>query len=84
MKLSVEISKYPLAEVDYIKAIKDFIARLNQYPKINVVTNRMSTQASGDYDDVMQALNIELKRSFELYGTTVFVCKFLPGDIFAQ
>ncbi|MBU2883409.1 hypothetical protein KO525_14005 [Psychrosphaera sp. B3R10] len=81
MKLSVEISKYPLSEVDYIAAISDFIARLNQYSAINVSTNCMSTQIFGDYDIVMSALNTELKRSFEQFGTTVFVCKFIPGDL---
>ena len=55
MQLSVEISKYPLAD-DYITPIKGFIEQLNQYPDIQVITNTMSTQLFGDYDSVMQAL----------------------------
>lgn len=81
MQLSVEISKYPLSEVDYVAAIKDFIDRLNQYSSIKITTNCMSTQVFGDYEVVMSALNVELKRSFERFGTTVFVCKFIPGDL---
>lgn len=81
MKISVEISKYPLAQVNYVEAISDFIARINQYDGINVVTNVMSTQVFGDYDIVMNALNIELKQSFEAFGTCIFVCKFIPGDL---
>ena len=81
MKLSVEISKYPLTQADFVTAIKDFIERLNQYPNIRVATNVMSTQVFGDYDNVMFALNKELKHSFEQFGTSVFVCKFVPGDL---
>lgn len=81
MQVSVEISKYPLSEVDYIAAIGEFIDRINQYSSIRVTTNCMSTQIFGDYDLVMSALNMELKRSFETYGKTVFVCKFIPGDL---
>ncbi|NVK25450.1 MAG: hypothetical protein HWE10_11025 [Gammaproteobacteria bacterium] len=81
MQLSVEISKYPLSEVDFVAAIKDFIDRINQYDDIKVVTNVMSTQLFGDYDVVMSALNQELKTSFEKYGTVVFACKFIPGNL---
>ena len=81
MQLSVEISKYPLAEVDYVAAIKDFIDRLNQHGDLDINTNVMSTQVFGEYDHVMSALNQELKVSFERYGTLVFVCKFIPGNL---
>lgn len=81
MELSVEISKYPLTEVDYVTAIKDFIERINQYSDIKVLTNVMSTQLFGDYDVVMSALTKELKVSFEKYGTVVFACKFIPDNL---
>lgn len=83
MQVSVEISKYPLADVDYKTAIQNFIDRINKYSSVKVTTNCMSTQVFGDYDLVMSALNMEIKRSFETYGTTVFVCKFIPGDLSA-
>lgn len=81
MKISVEISKYPLTEADYVSAIQDFIDRVNTHSGIRVVTNLMSTQLFGDYDTVMNVLNKELKTSFEKHGTSVFVCKFIPGDL---
>lgn len=80
MKLSVEISKYPLHQ-DYIPFIKGFIDRLNTYNGLNVITNTLSTQIFGDYDLVMQALNNEIKRSYEEFGKAIFVCKFLSGDL---
>ncbi|WP_440055113.1 hypothetical protein ACSLBF_02845 [Pseudoalteromonas sp. T1lg65] len=80
MKLSVEISKYPLHQ-DYIPFIKDFIARVNQYPELKVITNTMSTQLFGDYELVMSVLNDEMKRSFEAFGKIIFVCKFISGDL---
>jgi uncharacterized protein YqgV (UPF0045/DUF77 family) len=84
MQLSVEISKYPLVEVNFIAAIQNFIDRINQYDDITVVTNVMSTQLFGDYDVVMNALTTELKTSFEKYGTTVFACKFIPGNLYEK
>jgi len=84
MQLSVEISKYPLVEINFIAAIQNFIDRINKYDDITVVTNVMSTQLFGDYDDVMAALNTELKVSFEQYGTTVFACKFIPGNLYEK
>ena len=80
MKLSVEISKYPLHQ-DYIPFIKDFIERLNTYEGLKVITNTMSTQIFGDYDLVMQVLNTEIKRSYEQFGKAIFVCKFISGDL---
>jgi uncharacterized protein YqgV (UPF0045/DUF77 family) len=84
MQLSVEISKYPLSEINFIAAIQNFIDRINKYDNITVVTNVMSTQLFGDYDKLMAALNTELKISFEQYGTTVFVCKFIPGNLYEK
>ena len=80
MQLSVEISKYPLAD-DYITPIKGFIEQLHKYPDITVLTNTMSTQVFGDYDSVMQALQACIKWSFEQFGKVVFVVKFIHGDL---
>ncbi|MGI5308154.1 hypothetical protein [Rheinheimera sp. MMS21-TC3] len=80
MKLTVEISSYPLAD-DYLTPIKGFIEQLNGYPSILVLTNTLSTQMFGDYDEVMQALQECIKWSFEKYGKVIFVCKFLHGDL---
>lgn len=81
MQLSVEISKYPLTEADYKTAIKDFIERVNTIDGLTVITNDMSTQMFGDYDLVMSVLQEQMKLSFEKYQTSVFVCKFIPGNL---
>jgi uncharacterized protein YqgV (UPF0045/DUF77 family) len=80
MKLSLEISKYPLAD-DYIPAIADFIERLNAYPNLRIVGNTMSTQVFGDFDEVMAAYSKEMKHSYEKWGKAIFVCKFINGDL---
>jgi hypothetical protein len=80
MQLSVEISKYPLAD-EYLVPIKDFITRLQQHPGITVACNTMSTQLFGDYDTVMPIFNDEMRRSFETYGKMIFICKFINADL---
>jgi len=80
MELSVEISKYPLAD-DYIPAIKSFIDRLNTVEGLSVVTNTMSTQVFGDYDLVMNTLSQEMKRSYKEFGKAIFVCKFIGANL---
>lgn len=80
MEISVEISKYPLAD-EHIPAIAGFIERLTQHPEIRVVGNTMSTQVFGDYDAVMTLLTQEIKRSFEAYGKSIFVCKFAGRNL---
>ena len=80
MQLSVEISKYPLAD-DYIPAIKDFIDRLQAIEGLSVVGNTMSTQVFGDYDLVMDTLKEEIRRSYEQFGKAIFVCKFIGANL---
>lgn len=80
MELSVEISKYPLAD-DYVPAIKDFIGRLQAVDGLSVVSNTMSTQVFGDYDLVMDTLKTELRRSYEQFGKAIFVCKFIGANL---
>ena len=80
MELSVEISKYPLAD-DYIPAIKDFIDRLNATDGISVTSNTMSTQIFGEYDLVMSVLSKEMKHSYEQFGKAIFVCKFIGANL---
>ena len=80
MELSVEISKYPLAD-DYIPAIKNFIERLQKINGLSVVGNTMSTQVFGDYDLVMDTLKNEIRYSYEQYGKAIFVCKFIGMNL---
>ena len=80
MQLSVEISKYPL-NANYIPAIQDFIDRMNTYDSLTVLTNTMSTQVFGDYDDVMNAIKNEMKSSFEKDLKQVMVMKFINSNL---
>ena len=85
MDIGVEISLYPLHQ-DYIPPIHDFLERLNTDKRLRVVTNSMSTQVFGPYEEVMEVLRRELRASFEQLGAQgekgVFVMKLLgplPG-----
>ena len=80
MDIGVEISLYPL-EREFVPVIREFLARLNGDAGLRVVTNSMSTQVFGSYEDVMAALRRELRPSFEALeataGKAVFVMKVL-------
>ena len=80
MKLSVEVSMYPLKD-EYIPVIKNFIDRVNAHDGLKVITNTMSTQIFGDYDLVMDVMRNEMRRSFEEFGRAIFVCKFIDSDL---
>jgi len=79
MKTSVEIGYYPLND-NYLKHIKDFIKRLNIHENLTVKTNGMSTQVFGEYDEVMSAITLEIKKSFEL-PHSVFMLKVINNDL---
>jgi uncharacterized protein YqgV (UPF0045/DUF77 family) len=78
MHVAVEISLYPLTDA-FIPPIKDFIDRLGTHQSLRVVTNAMSTQVSGEYRDVMQALEQEMAVTFGGKTRAVFVMKVLGG-----
>jgi uncharacterized protein YqgV (UPF0045/DUF77 family) len=80
MKVAVDISLYPLAD-DFIPPIQDVIERLNQRDGISVVTNPMSTQLRGEFEDVMSALQQEVKTTFEQTPKAVFAIKILNNPI---
>lgn len=64
MEVSVEISMYPLTE-NYLPIINDFLRRLNSYG-LQTVTNGMSTQVFGEFDEVMAAVQTSLRSTIEL------------------
>ena len=76
MKIGVEISLYPLKD-EFIPPIRGFIDRLNADGRFKVITNDMSTQVFGAYDEVMETLTRELKPTFERDGKSIFVMKVL-------
>jgi uncharacterized protein YqgV (UPF0045/DUF77 family) len=80
MRVAVDISLYPLDQ-DFIPPIDDVIARLNSHATIEVVTNPMSTQVRGEYDDVMRALHKEIGVTFENLPKAVFAIKILNNPL---
>jgi len=79
MKISVEISYYPLND-EYLNPIQQFIDRIKLNSHLVVRVNGMSTQVFGDYDEVMGTLTKEIKKSFEL-PHSVFVMKVINSDL---
>ena len=80
MRVAVDISLYPIAD-DFIPPIDDVIERLKSYKSFEVTTNPMSTQIRGEYDEVMSAINREVKTTFETSRQAVFVIKILNNPI---
>jgi uncharacterized protein YqgV (UPF0045/DUF77 family) len=79
MDIGVEISLYPL-QADFPAIIHRFLNRLNADGRFRVVSNSMSTQVFGAYDDVLEAVRRELRATFadleiEGGGKAVFVMK---------
>ena len=88
MDIGVEISLYPLQR-DFAEVIHPFIDRLNADGRFRVVSNSMSTQVFGPYDEVLDAVQRELRSTFKgleaASGKAVFVMKVFgplasPGD----
>ncbi len=78
MRVAVELSLYPLAD-DFIPPILDLIERLKTRAELAVVTNSMSTQISGELDEVFEALRIELGRSLAGPARAALVMKIVGG-----
>ena len=76
LEIGVEMSLYPL-NADYIPPIQDFIDRLNANGRFKIVTNSMSTQVFGSYDDIFNVLVREIRKTFETNEKAVFVMKVL-------
>src|SRR5690606_12882828 len=80
MRIAVDISLYPLSS-DFLPPIKDVISRLNAHPALEVETNPMSTQIRGEYDEGMNALQQEMKRTFDEVPTAVFAIRILNNPM---
>ena len=80
MKCSIEISMYPL-DHQYVDLIIDFIKKLRAYPHIELETNGMSTQIFGEFDDIMHALNTEMKNAFLNEKKVVFNFKVINSHL---
>ncbi len=80
MRLTAELSLYPLQN-DYIPAIQGFIDDLALVPGLTVITNAMSTQVNGEFEQVFLAVQDVLARSVQAFGMQVLVCKFIAADL---
>ncbi|NJB86550.1 uncharacterized protein YqgV (UPF0045/DUF77 family) [Lewinella marina] len=84
MNVSVELSLYPLTP-NYEPVITDFIKRLRA-SDVQVATNPLSTQLTGDYDTVMKVLTEAMRPTLRGEAACSFVIKLLnvaiePGRV---
>jgi uncharacterized protein YqgV (UPF0045/DUF77 family) len=80
MRVAVDISLYPLNQ-NFLAPIQDVIERLREYTAFEMIVNSMSTQIRGEYDEVMAALQQEIRVSFEQTPKAVFVIKILNNPL---
>jgi len=78
--VSAELSLYPLTP-DYEPVIISFIHLLRKQPGVTVATNGLSTQLTGTYPNVMQALTIAMEPTLASTVTCSFVIKVLNVGI---
>ena len=76
MQASAEISLYALT-ADYETVVLDFIHRLKNHEGLQIQTNELSTQVTGDYDELMHALHEEIKETFHRGRISAFSLKIL-------
>lgn len=80
MKITVDISLYPL-DSNYLPPIKDFIRRLRTCEGLELVTNQLSTQVRGEFEQVTAALNSCMQESMKSGQKMVFVTRYLNSDL---
>jgi len=71
---------YPLHE-DYKPLIIEFVKALRMHDEVRVETNGVSTQLYGLYDDVMYAINTEVKQVFARGNKVSMVMKVINEDL---
>jgi uncharacterized protein YqgV (UPF0045/DUF77 family) len=80
MKISVDISMYPLTE-SFKPPILAFIHSLQSNPEITVIRNNMSTQIFGEFDVLMPLLNSNMKTAMETDKSVVMILKVVNADL---
>jgi len=80
MRITAEISMYPLQE-SFVEGIREFILALRQQPGLEVVSNQLSTQVRGEFDNVTGAIDRCMRAGMARPGTVVFVVKYLNADL---
>jgi uncharacterized protein YqgV (UPF0045/DUF77 family) len=80
MDIGVEISLYPL-KADFVPAVHEFLDCLRARAGLKIVTNSLSTQVFGSFEEVMEALRAALGASFTSMAAAsergVFVMKVI-------
>jgi len=71
---------YPLTD-GFKEEVKTFLRRLNQFENIEVITNGVSTQVFGEYDNVMGAYTRALKPSLESGTPIATVSKIINSHL---
>ena len=78
MKVSVELTFSPLQD-EYEPEIIRFIKALRT-SGLTVLENPLSTQVYGEYEEVMEVLQREMRHSLEAVGQGVFYFKMVKTD----
>jgi uncharacterized protein YqgV (UPF0045/DUF77 family) len=81
MKISIDLSLYPLSE-DYKTRVKAFRAAIESYqPAIEIKRNAISTQIFGEYDTVMDIIQRETKALFLDGNKYSLIAKIINSDL---
>jgi uncharacterized protein YqgV (UPF0045/DUF77 family) len=80
MRATLEVSLYPLNN-NYLTIIQAFIDRMQAYEALQLEVNSSSTRISGELSVLISAYEMEISRIWGLYGQSVFVTKWLMGDL---
>jgi len=80
MRITAELSLYPLHN-NFVADVVSFIEQLRKQPGLDIVTNRMSTQIRGQFDEVTGAVNHCLEYAFQHSEHMVLIVKYLNADL---
>jgi uncharacterized protein YqgV (UPF0045/DUF77 family) len=78
MDISVELTLTPLQD-NYEELIINFIKKIRD-SGFTIRENPLSTQIYGDYDQIMNLLNIEIKLALELMENGLMYIKIVKSD----
>lgn len=81
MRITAELSLYPLASEEPIARITGFVRDLRAQPGIEMLTNQMSTQLRGELEDVQRAVDTCMQAVMESGDRVVLVAKYLNADL---
>ena len=76
MKIVADMSLYPLKDGP-IPDIIEFIKEMQVQDGIEIVTNQLGTQLSGEFESVTGAINHCMRKAMEAPNTMVLVVKYL-------